>query len=318
MKKGEQKTGSTEPQATAETPEVLEETVVKGDTEALAESLETLEAIPTENPKEPESEPEEKGEAEAEPEAEGDDEGEDGELPEKLKAKIEKRIGKEVGRRKELEDKLETERAYTEELLKRVEALESKAEQPARTTTPTVFETEDEILEREEFLLDVEDFCRAHMSGYEPTKEGEKGYTAEEIAERLRAARRERVRELPKARETMKARATVEAEAAKQYPELNDPRSDLALEVRRAAREMPWLKVRPDWKVFVADALAGRKARETQSAKPKVKAKPMVAPPVAAKTPATVSKLEAQRQKSRFETFAESGFEMDALAVALE
>jgi hypothetical protein len=230
-------------------------------------------------------------------------------------ARVDARIGKEVRRRKEAEE----ERTEARE---RVAELETQVAELRRGATaqdgPAVMQaqSEDEIEQREEFLQEVIDFCEENRG--QDVFDEEKGavaYTADQVADRLRQARRE-LRMIPRARKALEQRQQEDAEAAKVWPDLGDPSTELSKAVKAVLRDVPQLAVVPKARLLVADALAMRKQREKAG-------KGAVSRPAApaAPTPTAGNRGPADSRsgkKKSFETFAQSGYSEDALAAALD
>lgn len=277
----------------------------------------------------PENEPA-KGEGESEP-AKGEDEEGDDEARLKLDPKtqeaVDRRIGKEVARRKEAEETLATERAEKSQLILEKERLEEEMRDietsgavGAGIHPAMLAASESELQKREAYLWEVERFCQQHTDEGFTSEDGKTEYTAKQVRARLLEVQEERMRILPAAREALRARAAAEAEAAKVYPVMKDPASPEALEAKRVLRKYPVLKLMPDHLMFIADALAGRKARQTAAKATPAKAAPK-APAVPGKStpkPATPPPKKSTRDESVAEVGAASKWDEGALEATFD
>jgi len=259
-------------------------------------------------------------------------------LPSEVQESVNRRIGKEVAKRKTIETQLTAETAKIETLQERIDELEAAGPEAsaAPANVPKIFlaENEAQLTKREDHLWEVEKFCTRYKEGYIGTgTEEDPQYTAEQIQERLLEVREERERYLPKARDMIKQRQASTTEARKQYPDLANPKSELALRAKSLFRQVPGLRMLPNAELLIGDMLAGREARQakgtkttTPPAKPAttIKTKPgekVVKPAPAEPSKATTTKpgpvtSKTPKEKNTFETFAESGFDEEALAEA--
>ena len=246
----------------------------------------------------------------------GDDKGKHPTLtPEQQKA-WDKRIGKEVRKRKELEETLEEEREQAAELRAQLEDVRKAAPAAQGAERVLLAESEGEIDTREDFLTEVIDFCEENRGeDVVDEKTGDVQYTAAQVTERLRAARRE-LRLIPRARRALEQRERENAEAAKVWPELADESTPLSKQVKATLRATPALRALPGARLLVADALAMRAQREKRAAgKPAARTPPAPAAPMP--TGGNRGPTDRSGKKASFETFVEGGYTDDALATAL-
>lgn len=238
---------------------------------------------------------------------------------------FDKRVAKEVAKRKDLEDALEEERGRIRELRQELATLkETRATSlEAGNGNLLAAETEADIDQREDYLWRWERWCERHPNGHEATTPEERSYTAEEIREIRLQVREERERMLPRAREAVRARKQYEPIVRAAYPELEDPRSEAGQELARLLRQAPGLRALPDYRLWVGDALAGRKAREAlkqseaqgSGRAAAAAAQPRKAPPapVAGSSSSTSGSKAGTKLKSHMETFRKGGFSDEAL-----
>lgn len=276
---------------------------------------------PVEAPVEGEEAPAEEPAPDAEEPKPAEDKPE-GLTPKQQKA-FDKRIGKEVARRHDLEEQLEAERTSVKELRARVQELEQTPQGDATSATSDLFavDSEAKLEAREDYLWQWEKFCLKNPDGFQaPEGTQARSYTAEEIRDTLLQVREERERVLPRARQALAKRLAVEPQVQRAYPELSDARSDAGVELTRVLRQVPGLRAMPEYKLWVGDAIAGRKLRLAKAAKPGGEKPPTKLPPAppapagGSGSPRTAgAQVQKPNEQKRLEILRKGNYSDDAL-----
>ena len=163
---------------------------------------------------------------------------------------------------KEFNDKLtavETKLAEAEAKL----TAAGKSAAPIPATIHPLFLVDDlaKVQERASQLQTFKEWAMANFDGYEATKEGEASYTKEQVRATLAQVEKELATVIPAAVRNLQTRAQYEPVLKAAYPALTDPKSPDYAVMQGFINNNPGIKLFPDYKILVGDALAGEKAR---------------------------------------------------------
>lgn len=215
---------------------------------------------------------EDDGEGEAA--AEGEDEGAEGDEPEAAAAEAEgeakpkKGDGLPKGVRTELFKLREKTRQQEQELATLRQAPGGHGVTPAEQEVLQA-ETPEQLEAVRLKLESIEDQALANPDGYEgaAAKEGEEPQVVDAATvQRALTNVRRALRLLPRREQAIVATQRANAEAAKLFPELEDPDSEQSVYLESVLRRVPQLRQLPDYRLLIADAHANRQARQRKAA----------------------------------------------------
>lgn len=146
---------------------------------------------------------------------------------------------------------------------------------PVPANIPAVFmvDSMDKIVEEQTRLNTFKDWALEHWDGFEATKEGEKSFTKEQIRSAYAGVEKQLTQVLPAAAQTLRAREQYEPQVKLAYPELMDPKTPEFKVMMTFLNAAPNLRLFPNFKLLIGDAIAGEKARLAKN-----KSKSVIAP----------------------------------------
>ncbi len=183
---------------------------------------------------------------------------------------VDKLLGKKTAANRELREK-------STQLESRAAVLEQENEQlrqalPAPVASPdnpvADAATEVDLVARERNALTLRNWLVRNRDGGElPDGKGGKTTITPERRDELLAETDELLMvHVPARRHFIQQRRVFDGEARKAFPDLADPKSELSLRVDQALRFYPALQSMPEARLFIADALAHKEARQRGSA----------------------------------------------------
>lgn len=283
------------------------------------ETDESEETDPSQDEEEDEEAEAASDETTAEDEESGESE-EDAEAGHELPHGAQKRIDKLTARAKTAEEKLQ---ALEQELtqLRNSQAVEPVDPDNRFADVEDVAALRKKGVEAQEIL----DWCEDNADGGVITnsKGEETEYTAEQVKEIRKAARRAINIELPAQSQYIAARQQFDPIAEQAYPWLKDKSSQEFQFYQTVLRVLPQIKRIPEFKLVVGDWIKGKAAREAEvsaAAKKKAPVKAVTKPKAALPTKVAAPKQKPKQQSksaSASNRFLQSG-RVDHLAEAIE
>lgn len=290
----------------AEEEEAAEEEAESSEVTDTEESNEESDDKDESDEEEEEVEPEDEEEESEEEESDSDDESNGSK-------KVQKRFDELTRKRREAEE----ERDGLKTKLAELEAQQTLQQTPVATGDYDHLSTVQEVQSEYDRAQEIIEWAEDNAEGVVVTKKdgSESEYSADDVKNIKRNARRARERGLPDRFRYLQASAEMDKVAVAKYPALSDTSSELSKEVERIVKARPALKqIGPEYRLMTADWLRGKAAREaeeTAAKKPKkvLKKKNPKKVPIKRRSKATPAKAPKIRRGSLTESDLASALE---------